>query len=381
MDVATASLTSTDSVLPKTMLDSDASAKVEQCYPSKPTEGGCLPAKECLEKMYNDVLKEEVQDLIDDQVYNEFVVAIAKETRLDKSYLDEKKDVDFVPKFSSAKKLHLDQNVKESEADESVDAYESSDESTSSESDVSTSEENKGSEGFSKLIEDSEVPSEEVNLLKENIPVPIPKVSLTKTQDRYPPFWRVKHAIRNVGENDGYKSNEDDDFFPAKESEDKDGSVCENDKSDSMRENSKIDLTDTTSEDSSGEEDLDLDEMNDEVKVLEELPDLKHDIKGLSTMVQDMSVVNSQQNLPVENNSFNDAMEEEDVGFSPVNFAEAIIQHDDADYDETADPDYVPSLEIVKNGNEEYDCDTSATSDSTSDESDHSSDLETAMVQ
>ena len=67
----------------------------------------------------------------------------------------------------------------ESEADESVDADESSDESTSSESDVSTLEVNEGSEGFLKLKEDSEVSSEEVNLLKENIPVPIPKVSLT----------------------------------------------------------------------------------------------------------------------------------------------------------------------------------------------------------
>ena len=80
------------------------------------------------------------------------------------------------------------------------------------------------------------------------------------------------------------------------------------------------------------------------------MPDLKHDMKGLSVMVQDMSAVNSQQSLPVENNSFNDAMGEENehVGFSPGNFDEAVIQHDDADYDETADPDYVSSLEIVK---------------------------------
>merc|ERR1712076_225429 len=151
--------------------------------------------------------------------------------------------------------------------------------------------------------------------------------------------------------------------------------------SDNRREQSTIDLTDSTSEDSSADED-DSD-MENEVKVLEEMPDLTHDIKGLSEMVQDMSVVKSQPNLPAENQSFNEAMEEEnlDASFSPINFAEAILQHDDADYDESADPDYDPSLEAKKDDKSDSDCDTSATSDST-DESDSSSSAdESAMVQ
>merc|ERR1712179_293354 len=258
----------------------------------------------------------------------------------------------------------------------------SSDESTSSESDTSGPVAIEGQNSVVKSDEeDLDVSPEEVNQLKENIPVAIPKDSLTKTQGRYPAFWRVKHAIRNIGENDGYKSDDDGDFQPPKETEEMDNSTCENDQSDTRREQSTIDLTDSTSEDSSADED-DSD-MENEVKVLEEMPDLTHDIKGLSEMVQDMSVVKSQPNLPVENQSFNEAMEEEnaDASFSPINFAEAILQHDDADYDESADPDYDPSLETKKDDKSDSDCDTSATSDST-DESDSSSSAdESAMVQ
>lgn len=379
MDVATASLTSTG-LVSKPVLGSEESAKADQCQHSKPIEE-ILPAEECLEKFNDDDLQEEVQDLIDDQEYNEFVVAIAKEAPLDKSTLDDKEDDEFLPKFVSAKKLHLDENVKEESENSDEDV--SSDESTSSESDTSGPVAIEGENSVVKSDEeDLDVSPEEVNQLKENIPVAIPKDSLTKTQGRYPAFWRVKHAIRNIGENDGYKSDDDGDFQPPKETEEMDNSTCENDQSDNRREQSTIDLTDSTSEDSSADED-DSD-MENEVKVLEEMPDLTHDIKGLSEMVQDMSVVKSQPNLPAENQSFNEAMEEEnvDASFSPINFAEAILQHDDADYDESADPDYDPSLEAKKDDNKsDSDCDTSATSDST-DESDSSSSAdESAMVQ
>merc|ERR1712179_72932 len=259
----------------------------------------------------------------------------------------------------------------------------SSDESTSSESDTSGPVAIEGQNSVVKSDEeDLDVSPEEVNQLKENIPVAIPKDSLTKTQGRYPAFWRVKHAIRNIGENDGYKSDDDGDFQPPKESEEMDNSTCENDQSDKRREQSTIDLTDSTSEDSSADED-DSD-MENEVKVLEEMPDLTHDIKGLSEMVQDMSVVKPQPNLPAENQSFNEAMEEEnlDASFSPINFAEAILQHGDADYDESADPDYDPSLEAKKDDNKSgSDCDTSATSDSTEESDSSSSADESAMVQ
>jgi len=379
MDVATASLTTTG-LGSKPVLGSEESAKADQCPHSKPIEE-ILPAEECLEKFNDDDLQEEVQDLIDDQEYNEFVVAIAKEAPLDKSTLDDKEDDEFLPKFVSAKKLHLDENVKE--GSENSDEDVSSDESTSSGSDTSGPVAIEGENSVVKSDEeDLDVSPEEVNQLKENIPVAIPKDSLTKTQGRYPAFWRVKHAIRNIGENDGYKSDDDGDFQPPKETEEMDNSTCENDQSDNRREQSTIDLTDSTSEDSSADED-DSD-MENEVKVLEEMPDLTHDIKGLSEMVQDMSVVKSQPNLPAENQSFNEAMEEEnvDASFSPINFAEAILQHDDADYDESADPDYDPSLEAKKDDNKsDSDCDTSATSDST-DESDSSSSAdESAMVQ
>lgn len=379
MDVATASLTSTG-LVSKPVLGSEESAKADQCQHSKPIEE-ILPAEECLEKFNDDDLQEEVQDLIDDQEYNEFVVAIAKEAPLDKATLDDKEDDEFLPKFVSAKKLHLDENVKEESENSDEDV--SSDESTSSESDTSGPVAIEGENSVVKSDEeDLDVSPEEVNQLKENIPVAIPKDSLTKTQGRYPAFWRVKHAIRNIGENDGYKSDDDGDFQPPKESEEMDNSTCENDQPDNRREQSTIDLTDSTSEDSSADED-DSD-MENEVKVLEEMPDLTHDIKGLSEMVQDMSVVKSQPNLPTENQSFNEAMEEEnaDASFSPINFAEAILQHDDADYDESADPDYDPSLEAKKDDNKsDSDCDTSATSDST-DESDSSSSAdESAMVQ
>jgi len=378
MDVATASLTSTG-LVSKPVLGSEESAKADQCQHSKPIEE-ILPAEECLEKFNDDDLQEEVQDLIDDQEYNEFVVAIAKEAPLDKSTLDDKEDDEFLPKFVSAKKLHLDENVKE--GSENSDEDVSSDESTSSGSDTSGPVAIEGENSVVKSDEeDLDVSPEEVNQLKENIPVAIPKDSLTKTQGRYPAFWRVKHAIRNIGENDGYKSDDDGDFQPPKETEEMDNSTCENDQSDNRREQSTIDLTDSTSEDSSADED-DSD-MENEVKVLEEMPDLTHDIKGLSEMVQDMSVVKSQPNLPAENQSFNEAMEEEnvDASFSPINFAEAILQHDDADYDESADPDYDPSLEAKKDDKSDSDCDTSATSDST-DESDSSSSAdESAMVQ
>jgi hypothetical protein len=184
-----------------------------------------------------------------------------------------------------------------------------------------------------------EVSPDELDFLQNNVPVAVPKKSLKKKQERYPPFWRVKHAIRNVGDNDGYKSEEDPDFLP--ENEDVNGS--KNISSEKEKLSDMKDQNDSSAMSyQSDEENYDCEELEQEVKCLQEMPDLKQDVKGISEMVQEMCFVsNSINDQCTGQNTLNDMEEgnDYDVGFSAIN-VDAIIQFNGADYDEDGDPDY-----------------------------------------
>lgn len=336
--------------------------------------GESLPAEECLDKFQIDELEDEIQDLIDDQVYTGFIVGIANEKPIDPEHYNDESDEQFIPKYVCAEK---DENGKE--AEDPIESYEEL--SSSSESETSTVIENEGDEATTQLNQDSEVCPDELELIKNNVPVAVPRSSLKKTQDLYPPFWRVKHAIRNVGENDGYKSGEDEDFLPENDVESENSSAGEDEGKPSGM-NDKNDSS-SMSDQSSDDEKFDHDELEQEMKGLQEMPDLKEDVKGLSEMVQEMSFVSnnvSGQDVSQNGDAYNEDMEEgnDNVGFSPINFVEAIIKFDDADYDEKTDPDYELPISDDRNAsesnmddsNEESDPDEpSKENDSNSDES------------
>lgn len=335
MDAHDGNTTSTKSI---SSLEIVVSPKAKQVEPLIQVDGESLPVEECLEKFQIEELEDEIKDLIDDQVYNEFVVAIAKENPIDREYPNDDCDEQFIPKYVCAEKIS---EINGEEAEDPMESYEEL--SSSSESETSTVIENEGYEVTTQLIQDSDVCPDELDLIKNNVPVAVPKSSLKKTHDRYPPFWRLKHAIRNVGENDGYKSEEDADFLPENEEVENENVSAEGEeKSSDMKDQND---SSSMSYQSSDEEKFDHEELEQEVKGLQEMPDLKQDVKGLSDMVQEMSFVSDQQTAQ-NVDTYNEDMEEgnDHAGFSPIHFAEAIIQFDDADYDEKADPDYEPPI-------------------------------------
>lgn len=264
----------------------------------------------------SDVLKAELQDLIDDQVYNDFVTAIVNEKSLEKDYPSDEEDEDFIPNACTS-----NDPTKRKEAGDALKHGESYSETSAL----------VGKEGceIKSSFKTSEVDPEELSMLKDNVPVAVPKESLKATQDRFPPYWRLKHAFRNIGENDGYKSEEDSDYSPNNEDD----------------ESSVGDIEERSTSGSS-EEELDQDELDLEAKMLQEMHDITQDVQGLSEMVDEMSVVTNQSDAATNQFADEDMREDNDneTGFSPVNFVEAIIQFDDSDYKEEDDSDYEPSI-------------------------------------
>jgi len=264
-------------------------------------------------------LKEEVQDLVDDQVYNDFVIAIAKEKPLNVT-VEGEKDEEFVPIDA------LTADTKDvNEKDECG-------------SDVSDSEESVGHSGEDDL-EDSNIAPEELKLLENEVPVAIPKDSLMAKQERYPFFWRYKHSVRNV-ENEEYKSDEDPEFIP-ENANDAEPKVATNGEH-ANKVNEKNDTESGSSgSDSDGE---DLNEMMEEGnKLKEEMHDVQKDVKGLIDMVEEMTTV------PGSGNLAQGAKEAEGEGKVDTESSEddepatnCVDRLDDSNYNEAEDLDYKP---------------------------------------
>lgn len=121
-----------------------------------------------------------------------------------------------------------------------------------SDSEISALVGNEGCE-IKSSFKTSKVDPEELSMLKNNLPVAVPKESLKATHDRFPPYWCLKHAIRNIGEIDGCKSEEDSDYSPNNEDD----------------EPSIGDIKETSRSGSSDEEELDQGELDLEAKMLQ----------------------------------------------------------------------------------------------------------------
>merc|ERR1712110_421719 len=264
-------------------------------------------------------LKEEVQDLVDDQVYTDFVTAIAKEKPLNVT-VEGEKDEEFEP-IDAITADSKDVNGKDECG-----------------SDVSDSE---GSEGLSGEddLDDSNIASEELKLLENEVPVAIPKDSLMAKQERYPFFWRYKHSIRNV-ENEEYKSDEDPEFIPenANDAEPEVAAKSEH----ANKVNEKNDTESGSSASDSDEEDLN-EMMEEGNKLKEEMHDVQKDVKGLIDMVEEMTTVHGSGNLAQgakeaegESKVDTESSEEEE---SATNCVDRL---DDSNYNEAEDLDYKP---------------------------------------
>jgi len=291
-------------------------------------------------------LKEEVQDLVDDQVYNDFVTAIAKDKPLNVTE-EGGKDEEFVP-IDAVTADTKDANEKDECG-----------------SDVSNSEESDGLSGEEDL-EDSNIASEELKLLQNEVPVAIPKDSLMAKQERYPFFWRYKHSVRNV-ENEDYKSDEDPEFIPENVNDAEPEVAINGEHANKVHEKNDTESGSSAS-DSDGE---DLNEVMEEGnKLKEEMHDVQEDVKGLIDMVEEMSTVHGSSNLA---QSGKEAKGEDKVDTESSEEDESatncVDRLDDSNYNEAEDLDYKPEEDFfyaVVQKNE----DLSDISSSSEDESD-----------
>lgn len=266
-------------------------------------------------------LKEEVQDLVDDQVYNDFVTAIAKEKPLNVAEEGEK-DEEFVP-IDAVTIDTKDGNEKDECG-----------------SDVSDSEESVGFSGEEDL-EDSNIESEELKLLQNEVPVAIPKDSLMAKQERYPFFWRYKHSVRNV-ENEEYKSDEDPEFIPEKANDAEEERATNGEHANKVSEEKNDAESGSSASDSDGE-DLNEEMMEEGSKLKEEMHDVQKDVKGLIDMVEEMSTLHGSSNLAQgvkeaesEDKGDTEGSEEDE---SATNCVDRL---DDSNYNEAEDLDYKP---------------------------------------
>jgi len=289
-------------------------------------------------------LEREVDALMADKVYHDFVENVVNQ----KVIVDEEHDGDY----------EVEEEAVDGGGDANDDAGALSDSSSSTLTD----------------FEDYEDAQEELE-------VKIPKQALMEAQQRFPPFWRVKHAMKAESMTD-YKSDEDPDYKTEEEEEDQEleqevkpavvvGAATEAGawrKGDDDQEAIEADVDASTEDDdeSIGEDFIDEDAMKAEVVQLkdESCRDLQDDVDGLVEMVEYMTLPPSTEEagtvVPAAAASGAAAIDEEDMdeedGITTTEAAEAgqsILELDVDGYVSDEDPDFKPDPEILERTNDE----------------------------
>lgn len=209
---------------------------------------------------------------------------------------------------------------------------------------------------------------------QEELDVKIPKDALMEAQQRFPPFWRLKHAMKAESMTD-YKSDEDPDY-KTEEEEDNDeeqeiktadeAGEWRKGEADDQEEAIEADIAGSSDDESIGEEeDIDVDAMRAEVAVLnyEKSKDLKDDVDGLVEMVEYMTLPPSAAEDASCAGAVEDQedMDEEDVADAA---GQSILELDVDGYVSDEDPDFKPDPEVL----ELADNDSTGSSSSSSDE-------------
>merc|ERR1712012_636461 len=133
----------------------------------------------------------------------EFLTEIARDDLSGKYAKDDPNDKDFIPPVSVDNPTKEEPGVEQDEGVEKDLDEESVSEGSQSSGAEDSDEDNN---------EVQEVTKEELELIQQEVPVALPKESLKSMQDRFPPFWRFKHGLRNVKLNPSELDEEDPDF-------------------------------------------------------------------------------------------------------------------------------------------------------------------------
>lgn len=214
---------------------------------------------------------------------------------------------------------------------------------------------------------------------QEELEVKIPKEALMEAQQRFPHFWRVKHAMKAESMTD-YKSDEDPDYKTEEEEEDGDeqevktvaaavGAETGEWRKGSDDEAIEGDIAASSDDDDESiGEDIDVDAMKAEVAVLkdESCRDLQDDVDGLVEMVEYMTLPPSSA---AEGASCTGAVDEEDMDEEDADVAAAgqsILELDVDGYVSDEDPDFKPDPEVLERVDDETG--SSSISSSSSDE-------------
>jgi len=204
---------------------------------------------------------------------------------------------------------------------------------------------------------------------QEQVEVKIPKQALMEAEQRFPPFWRMKHAMKNESMTE-YKSDEDPDYKTDEEDDDDkesseevnpDGQMM---KTEEWRSSGPDGLAEASAEgdhggvdaiDSSGDESEDFDEdvmkaEVDELKV-EMSRDLQDDVDGLAEMVEYMTLPPSSagETLAAAAAAAEAVLEdEEDMEEETAAAGQSILELDVDGYVSGEDPDFKPDPELLE---------------------------------
>jgi len=189
--------------------------------------------------------------------------------------------------------------------------------------------------------------------------VKIPKQALMEADQRFPPFWRLKHAMKN--ELTAYKSDEDPDYDSE---EDDDGSQ---DNEDAMK---TVEFQEHRGGEAAGSDELiesSDDDQEDEAMMKAEVDELKAesardlqpDVDGLVEMVEYMTLPPEASGVAVESIEDDEEQMEEEAGQA----GQSILELDVDGYVSGEDPDFKPDPQLLERVDDETDSGSSSSSD------------------